>query len=148
MGEEERSEYFSITDNLSPSPPYPPNWLRHDDFTPIFLGHARVYAFAHTHDIPALKEIALDKLRQSFKFFTLWPPRCEDIIKLVEFVYEHPALKYETEIGRYDDLKFEVLKYTLFYRNFFQHSLEFSELLKENTAFGFDFANNQELPVL
>lgn len=57
------------------------------DFTPVFLGHARLYVIADKYCIKALKELVLFKLHTTLKDFTLFPRRIGDLVKLIQFVY-------------------------------------------------------------
>ncbi|EGE02933.1 hypothetical protein TEQG_01971 [Trichophyton equinum CBS 127.97] len=57
------------------------------DFTPVFLGHARLYVIADKYCIEALKELVLFKLHTTLKGFTLFPKRIGDLVKLIQFVY-------------------------------------------------------------
>ncbi|KAF3896759.1 BTB domain-containing protein [Trichophyton interdigitale] len=57
------------------------------DFTPVFLGHARLYVIADKYCIEALKELVLFKLHRTLKDFTLFPKRIGDLVKLIQFVY-------------------------------------------------------------
>ena len=58
-----------------------------EDYTEVFLGHARMYVFAEKYDIQSLKKLALDKLQHTLSIFTLYPERVGDITALLRYVY-------------------------------------------------------------
>lgn len=60
-----------------------------DDFSVIFLSHARLYVFADCYDISALKVLCLRKLQQILVKFTVHEEAIDDIIRLVRFCYEN-----------------------------------------------------------
>ncbi|EZF50878.1 hypothetical protein H103_05699 [Trichophyton rubrum CBS 288.86] len=57
------------------------------DFTPVFLGHARLYVIADKYCIEELKELVLSKLYTTLKGFTPFPKRIGDLVMLIQFVY-------------------------------------------------------------
>jgi hypothetical protein len=65
------------------------NQLEEEDYTPVFLGHAHLYAFAEKWGIESLKALALHKLHQTLAEFTLCQARCGDIVELVSFAYSN-----------------------------------------------------------
>ena len=58
-----------------------------EDYSKVFLGHARVYVFAEKYDIQSLKTLALRKLHKTLSELRLFPKRVGDITKLLEYVY-------------------------------------------------------------
>ena len=60
-----------------------------EDYSPVFLGHASVYAFADKYNVKTLKILALQKLHQTLRVFTLYPCRVSDILELVRYCYEN-----------------------------------------------------------
>lgn len=66
-----------------------------EDYTGVFLSHARVYVFAEQFDIQPLKRLALDMLDQTLSVFVLWPECVGDIIALIRFVYTETLLPFE-----------------------------------------------------
>ena len=58
-----------------------------EDYSKVFLGHARVYVFAEKYDIQSLKTLALRKLHKTLSELRLFPERVGDITKLLEYVY-------------------------------------------------------------
>lgn len=62
-----------------------------EDYSEVFLSHARVYIFADKYDIESLKQLALQNLHQTLAIYTLYPERCRDIIALIRYSYTHTA---------------------------------------------------------
>jgi hypothetical protein len=67
-----------------------------DDFSEVFLSHARVYIFADYHDIPTLRAVSLRKLRQKLEHFVLYEEGIEDITQLVQYCYEHTLSRQDS----------------------------------------------------
>jgi hypothetical protein len=87
-----------------------PNYHWKQDFTPVFLGHARLYAFAHMHLVAELRYLALHKLHQTLKRFTLYASGCFAIVELARYVYNDVMLP-ERERGKIDQLRELVVEY-------------------------------------
>jgi len=68
-------------------PPPRPNQDRHEDYTNIFLSHARLHVFADKYDIQSLKVLALEELQTTLAIFTLHRERTSDIIELLRYIY-------------------------------------------------------------
>lgn len=62
-----------------------------EDYSDVFLSHARVYVFADKYDIEPLQKLALKYLHQTLVAFTLHPERCGDIIALIRYSYANTA---------------------------------------------------------
>lgn len=60
-----------------------------EDYTGVFLCHAKLYIMADTYDIPALKQLSLHRLHSTLKEFTLYPSRMNDIVALAKYVFEN-----------------------------------------------------------
>ena len=58
-----------------------------EDYTNVFLSHARVFVFAEKFDIQPLKALALDRLHGTLHSFWLYPECTGDIIALLKYVY-------------------------------------------------------------
>ena len=71
---------------ISISPPRH-NQAPNENYTDVFLSHARVYVFAEKYDIQSLKALALDELHCTLQSFDLHPERTGDIIALLRYVY-------------------------------------------------------------
>ena len=73
-----------------------PNRNSSEDYTEVFLSHARVYVFAEKHDIKQLEALALDELHETLKNFHLYPERTGDIIELLRYGYANTKESKET----------------------------------------------------
>ena len=62
-----------------------------EDYSEVFLGHARMYVFAEKYDIQPLKSLALLKLHNTLSIFTLYRERVGDITTLLKYVYANTA---------------------------------------------------------
>ena len=60
-----------------------PNSHAKQDYTGVFLAHARLYVFANKYGIEPLESLSLHKLHATLKSFTLYRARIGDILKLV-----------------------------------------------------------------
>ena len=60
-----------------------------EDYTNVFLSHARVYVFADQYDVQGLKSSALKELHLSLAHYTLYPDRTGDIIALIRYIYSN-----------------------------------------------------------
>lgn len=58
-----------------------------EDYTDIFLGHARMYVFADKFDIQPFKQLALQKLHHQLAIHTLYIERVGEITTLLKYVY-------------------------------------------------------------
>lgn len=68
-------------------PPPRRNQSSAEDYSDVFLSHARLYVFAEKYDIQPLKMLALDELHAVLAIFTLYLERTEDIVDLLRYVY-------------------------------------------------------------
>lgn len=58
-----------------------------EDYTDVFLSHARLYVFAEQYDIQPLKRTALNNLHTTLKKFWVWRECVSEIVTLIRFVY-------------------------------------------------------------
>lgn len=65
------------------------NTEHEQDFTPVFLAHARLYTFACMRLIDPLKRLALHKLHQTLLKFKLYDRRVGDVVELARYAYDH-----------------------------------------------------------
>lgn len=70
-------------------PPPRQNQSPSENYSDVFLSHARLYVFAEKYDIQPLKLLALDELHAILVVFTLYPDRTGDIVDLLRYVYTH-----------------------------------------------------------
>ena len=91
-----KESFVSEYDSWSPDVPSGPrsNLYPQEDYTEIFLCHARLYVFAEKYDIQPLKKLCYQKLQRTLAIYTLYPERVGDITTLLRYVYANTA---ETE---------------------------------------------------
>lgn len=85
--------FISEYDYSSPDEKVGPrsNLRPQEDYTEVFLSHARLYVFAETYDIQALKKLCHQKLQHTLAIYTLYPERVGDITTLLKYVYANTA---------------------------------------------------------
>ena len=59
----------------------------HEDYTSVFLAHARLYAFAEKYGIKPLKALALSEIHETLGAFISYNRRVGDVIELVKYAY-------------------------------------------------------------
>lgn len=62
-----------------------------EDYTNVFLCHAKLYVVADTYDIPSLKQLSIHRLHATLKEFNLYPSRMNDIATLAKYVFENTS---------------------------------------------------------
>lgn len=90
-----------------PSPAFRANAGPCEDYSEVFLSHARVYVFADRYDVGALRSLALHNLHKALINFTLHAESVPDIATLFRYVYQHTP---ERE-GCIDQLRVLVIEY-------------------------------------
>jgi len=78
-----RSSTFADTCSIRP------NESSAEDYTPVFLGHAKLYVFAEEWDIKPLKALVLHKLHVTLCEHRPYEARYGDIVELIRYTYEH-----------------------------------------------------------
>ncbi|KAN0072416.1 hypothetical protein V8E54_009345, partial [Elaphomyces granulatus] len=111
-----------------------PNRTAEEDYTPVFLGHARLYVFAEKYGVSTLRALALSKLHRTLTYFTIFKERIGDVIALVRYAYsnEHTP-DYESDIV--DDLRRLVTQYVVCEFQAFSNTELFCSLLEEGGPF-------------
>ena len=79
------SEYDYSSPDVKPGPRS--NLHPQEDYTEVFLSHARLYVFAEKYDIQPLKKLCHQKLHHTLAIYTLYPERVGDITTLLKYVY-------------------------------------------------------------
>lgn len=69
--------------------PLRPNESKLENYTEVFLSHARLYVFADKYDIQPLRSVALEQLQVTLDAFTLFVERTADIIVLFRWIYDN-----------------------------------------------------------
>ena len=86
-------EKFERLSYPHPGPTFKPRKNRNagEDYTAVFLGHARLYVFADKYDIESLRSLCLHKLHQTLVEFTLHDERLGDVVELLRYSYSDTA---------------------------------------------------------
>ncbi len=117
---------FSPRSNTSPN----------QNFSPIFLAHARLYTFADMRLIEPLKCLALSKLRDSLLAFRLYPERTGDVIELARHAYSNGNDRGVD--GTVEDLRRLVVDYIVSELSTFKKDVGFVSLLEDGGEFAGD----------
>ena len=83
------SRRYTVRQSALQIPPPRPNQGPKEDYTDVFLAHARLYVFADKYDIEPLKVLSLEELHATLAIYTLHPARTRDIIALLRYVYSN-----------------------------------------------------------
>ncbi|KAF2092510.1 hypothetical protein NA57DRAFT_82226 [Rhizodiscina lignyota] len=102
------------------------------DFTPVFVGHARLYVLGNKYGIDNLSSMALHKLHKTLGLFDLFEARIPDVIELVRYIYENT-------LDSDDELRVLVMDYITSEIDSIGRHAEFRSLLKEGGDFVVDF---------
>ncbi|KAL9621056.1 MAG: hypothetical protein Q9160_004441 [Pyrenula sp. 1 TL-2023] len=109
------------------------------DYTPVFLAHARVYAFADTYAIPGLARLAVQHLRDALidlKLGTHDQSQLQGVLELLDYTYSHTADR--SEGGKIDILRDLVVHYTSCVVEYLEEDSEFLKILEKNGQVGRD----------
>jgi hypothetical protein len=110
------------------------------DFTPVLLAHARLYAFAHARLIAPLQALALDKLHRTLLDFKLFTDRIGDVVELARYVYSADGgVPDRGEDGTLDELRRLVVEYVVCEVDEIGRSEAFVGFLEEGGEFVGDF---------
>ena len=82
---------YPLPESTNSSTPPKTNRDSTEDFTEVFLSHARVYVFAEKYDIQPLKALAIHQLHATLAIFTLYSERVGDIAALLRYSYANTA---------------------------------------------------------
>jgi len=107
------------------------------DFTPIFLAHARLYTFACMRLIDPLKRLALHKLHQTLLKFKLYDRRVGDVVELARYAYDNGEDRKPD--GTIEDLRKLVVEYIACEVSTIGKHETFAPLLQEGGEFVVDF---------
>ncbi|KAK4076948.1 uncharacterized protein Triagg1_3915 [Trichoderma aggressivum f. europaeum] len=74
-----------------PATPFVPrkNTESCEDYSGVFLSHARLYVLADKYDINELRDLSAHKLWVTLKEFTLYPERMGDLVGLVRYSFQN-----------------------------------------------------------
>jgi len=107
------------------------------DFTPVFLAHARLYTFACMRLIDPLKRLALHKLHQTLLKFKLYDRRVGDVVELARYAYDNGEDRKPD--GTIEDLRKLVVEYIACEVSTIGKHEAFAPLLQEGGEFVVDF---------
>lgn len=107
-----------------------------EDYTPVFLAHARLYTFADKYGITTLKVLCLQKLHQTLVKFTLYTARIGDILELARYAFSSDNTPDRKD--GVDDLRKVVFKYMVSELDTIRKSEDFISLLEEGGPFASD----------
>ena len=68
------------------SPPRP-NQSPDEDYSGVFLSHARLYVFADKYYIKELRTLAFENLQATLSVFNLYAERTIDVVQLLRYIY-------------------------------------------------------------
>lgn len=130
-------EFKNLSWCTPPQEPKPPQYSARineqacEDYTDVFLSHARLYVFADTYGIERLRVLSLQKLHQSLVNFTLFAERTTDIALLLQYAYQHTPERTDTM----DDLRELLIRYVCCHLEQIKSNSVFQETLKaENSS--------------
>ncbi|KAI9894747.1 MAG: hypothetical protein M1814_002104 [Vezdaea aestivalis] len=105
-----------------------------ENYTEVFLCHARLYVFADKYDIQPLRQLSLHKLHRTLVEFTLYSERTGDVVELVRYSYSNTT---ET-MSQCDDLTTLVIRYVACVVKDLAKDSEFRSLLREASSISED----------
>ena len=91
---------YKVRRNTITLPPTRGNLAPSEDYTDVFLSHARLYVFADMYDIQILKMLALEELHSTLANYTLYQARTSDVIALLRYVYANTSGEEGNSGGR------------------------------------------------
>lgn len=102
-----------------------------EDYTPVFLGHARLYVLADKYGVESLKYLCLDKIHETLVNFKLYKESIGDITELIRFSYCNDHTPDDVN----DDLRALVLKFVASRHDLIGDSEPFLALVEEGGVF-------------
>lgn len=91
---------YTVRQTTISIPPTRANRGANEDYTEVFLSHARLYVFADKYAILPLKTLALEELHNTLAIYTLYRERTGDILALLRYAYANTG-----ESARGDNLR-------------------------------------------
>lgn len=101
-----------------------------EDYSRVFLSHARLYTLADKYDIPELRNLSIHKLYVSLKEFALYADRMGDIIGLVKYSFNNTIAN--------DKLRTLLVKYCACIVEDMCKREDFQQLINESPDFGYE----------
>lgn len=86
---------FKAMPDMQLNLPFKPreNTSAKEDYAPVFLSHAELYAFADMHQIKSLSKLCLQKLHRTLCEYKVYDNRTSDIVSLLIYAYENTAAR-------------------------------------------------------
>jgi hypothetical protein len=106
-----------------------------EDYTNVFLGHARIYVFADKYNVATLRTLALGKLYQTLDVFNLYSTRIGDIINLVRYSYSNSNTHDSDGVQDMDILRNLVAHYIVYMFEDLAKDDNFLALMEEGGPF-------------
>jgi hypothetical protein len=106
----------------------------YEDYSQVFLCHARLYVFADNYDIQPLAKLSLSKLRHTLAGFNFFEERREDIVELLQYCYANTPER----VGTKDSLRALVIKYVACVVERLTGTKVFGSLLSEANSISLD----------
>lgn len=107
-----------------------------EDFTPVLLGQARLYALGDKYGMDSLCQLVVSKTYDMLKEFFLDEEGLSGLIEFVQFVYLNTPPTYEKNI---DPMRHLAVSYIISILDDICNNEEFYELLREGGDFVVDF---------
>ena len=101
-----------------------------EDYTEVFLCHARLYVFAEKYDIQPLRKLSKHNMHRLLSNFCLYTERVGDIVALLRYVYENTPHRAHMR----DELRDLVMQYIVCQYDKMAPSEEFLDLMEEGGA--------------
>lgn len=122
-------KYFETKSWNAPRPSFHPrtNCESCEDYTEVFLCHARLYVFAEKYDIAPLKKLSVNRLHQTLSVFNLYKERVGDIVDLMQYSYANTVHRSSFD----DPLRSLVIHYAASVVENLVQSSRFKALLEE-----------------
>lgn len=123
-----------------------PNSNPEQDYSGVFLGHARLYVFARMSAVDSLEKLAIHKLYKTLREFKLYEERIPDVLRLVRYLYAKSMDESEAdrELDR-GELFNLVLSYVVKQVDTIEKDEEFREMLEQGGEFVLDLWEKMKL---
>ena len=105
-----------------------------EDYSQVFLSHARLYVFAEMYDVELLRKTCLYKLHDVLMKFCLHDERVKDVARLLQYTYTHTPERKE----QIDDLRFLVTRYVSMFVQHMIHDDTFQDVMDGESAAAMD----------
>ena len=84
---------YTVRREVISIPPTRANRGANEDYTEVFLCHARLYVWAEKYDIQTLKTLAFEELHRTLAIYTLYRERTGDIVALLRYIYANTGVR-------------------------------------------------------